>query len=365
MIKNLVVVGLSGGVDSAVSAYLLKQQGYQVIALYMQNWDPAANQENLLDEATVCAAEKEYQDAKEVADKLGIPIYRTEFIKEYWDNVFTYFLNEYRSGSTPNPDILCNKFIKFDAFMEYAIKQFDCEYIAMGHYANVTHDHQQHLLLKAKDENKDQTYFLCDLSQKQLSRVLFPLGNYTKDQVREIARKNNISIWNKKDSTGICFIGKRDFRSFLNSYIPKTPGDVVDITNDKIIGHHEGCVYYTIGQRKGLNLGGNNEKYFVCSKNVKKHILYVAPISLEQKYLYSSTCILEDFNWITPPTALKLQVRFRHRQKLIDCKYKIDNKLVYLTYDQKARAVTSGQFAVLYEGNKCLGGGRIKSVNLD
>ncbi len=365
MVKNLVVVGLSGGVDSAVTAYLLKQQGYQVIGLYMQNWDPAVNQENMLDEANVCAAEKEYQDAKAVADKLQIPIYRTEFIKAYWDNVFTYFLDEYKAGYTPNPDILCNKFIKFDAFIKYAIKQFDCEYIAMGHYAKITHTPEHHFLLKAKDENKDQTYFLCDLDQKQLSQVLFPLGDYTKDEVRKIAKDNELSIWDKKDSTGICFIGKRDFRSFLNSYLPKTPGDVIDITNNQVLGHHEGCAYYTVGQRKGLNLGGNSEKYFVCSKDVKQHYIYVAPISLEQKYLYSSNCVLEDFNWITTPTKPQLQVRFRHRQQLIDCEYTIKDKLVYLAYPKKARAVTAGQFAVLYEGDKCLGGGRIKTIILN
>ena len=255
-----VVLGLSGGVDSAVAAYLLKKQGYEVICVFMRNWDSSLNNDilgNPTNDDDVCPQEKDYQDAQAVATHLGLEIRRVDFIKEYWDQVFTYFLEEYAKGRTPNPDILCNKHIKFKAFLDYA-KSIDADYIATGHYARVVHtEGEESVMLRGVDNNKDQTYFLCQLNQNQLNNSLFPIGELTKPEVRRIAEELDLPVAHKKDSTGICFIGERDFREFLKNYIPAKSGKMVDIVSKKVIGDHQGIMYYTIGQRKGLGIGGN------------------------------------------------------------------------------------------------------------
>lgn len=358
--KKTVVVGLSGGVDSAVSAYLLKQQGYNVIGLFMQNWDSVANlEDNYRSEYDVCDAEIDYEAAQAVAKHLDIPLYRKEFIKEYWDDVFQYFLKEYQNNRTPNPDVLCNRYIKFEAFQKYALAKFNCDYIAMGHYAKIRHFDDHSELMLCKDQNKDQTYFLCGLNQEQLKRALFPLEDLTKQEVRQIAEEIGLPNAKKRDSTGICFIGERDFRAFLSNYLPNQPGDIVDITNNKVIGHHEGVMYYTLGQRKGLNLGGQKERYFVCQKDIKNKIIYVAPDSLEDQYLDSDTLEVDDFNWINHPKGSdQIYARFRHRQSLQPVSINIVDKKV-IVYYPKQKNVVPGQYCVLYQNEICLGGGPI------
>ena len=259
MAKIKVLMGLSGGVDSAVGAYLLLKQGYDVSGCFMRNWDALANND-YLGNPTIndnqCPQEKDYDDAKKVADILKIKLYRIDFVKEYWDYVFTYFLDEYKKGRTPNPDIFCNKYIKFDAFLKFA-KDNGFDYIAMGHYAKKIEKDGISYLLKPFDKNKDQTYFLSQISQEQLKSCLFPLQDIDKNEVRQIAHELNLfSVMDKKDSTGICFIGERNFKQFLNNYLPAKKGDIIDIDTKEIIGHHDGVLYYTIGQHKGLGIGG-------------------------------------------------------------------------------------------------------------
>lgn len=360
-----VVIGLSGGIDSAVSAYLLIQQGYEVIGLFMQNWDSVANFETNYDNhQNKCDAQLDYEDAKKVADHLGIKLYHQKFIKEYWDDVFSYFLNEFKKNRTPNPDILCNKYIKFDAFLNYAINTFACDYIAMGHYAKVEHHDNVSYLKLCKDQNKDQTYFLCSLNQWQLSKVLFPLENLTKYEVRKIGEQIKLPNAAKKDSTGICFIGERNFSNFLTNYLPNQPGDIIDITNNNIIGKHIGTMYYTIGQRKGLNLGGQKERYFVCKKDLENKIIYVAPNSLEDQYLSSNYLEVNNFNWIIEPKSLNnIQARFRHRQELQNVKIYIDNDSNKIqVFYPKQKNIVCGQYCVLYQNEVCLGGGQIDLV---
>lgn len=363
-----VIVGLSGGVDSSVAALLLKQQGYDVEGLFMVNWDPIANFEtNHKGDANHigCESEKDFIDAEAIAKKIGIKIHRVNFVKEYWNDVFMHFINEYEKNRTPNPDILCNQYIKFNSFLDYAKQKFNADFIAMGHYAQVEHNKNSSSLIKAVDENKDQTYFLCNLSQNQLKNALFPIGHLTKKEVREIAKENGLITANKKDSTGICFIGERDFKFFLENYIPNKPGKIIDITNNQIVGEHIGTMYYTIGQRKGLNLGGMKERMFVCKKDIENKIIYVAPLSLEEDYLFSTQSTVENVNFIEPFDPYKpVEVRFRHRQPLIKLNnFKINNKDVVIDYP-KSRAVTPGQYAVFYQGNKCIGGGVVAFSNV-
>jgi len=298
--KQKIILGMSGGVDSSVCAYLLKSQGYDVIGLFMQNWDPYVNFDFLgqvSDDQKTCDAQKDFSDASAVAKKLNLPIYHIEFIQKYWDDVFKYVIAEYKAGNTPNPDVLCNKYIKFDAFINYAKQHFGCDKIAMGHYANIEFANNQYYLTKALDEDKDQTYFLCWLNQEQLSKVVFPIGNLKKTEVRKIAEKQNLDIWNKKDSTGICFIGERKFNEFLKNYIKVKPGKIVDIETNKTLGKHDGIMFYTIGQNRDLGLGGQQCKYFVCKKNIKNNILYVASEKTRVKYLISNYCQTKYFNW--------------------------------------------------------------------
>lgn len=358
--KPLVVIGLSGGIDSAVSAYLLLQEGYEVVGVFMQNWDSVANFEtNYQTKNDQCDSQIDYEDAKKVANHLGIKLYHKKFIKEYWDNVFSYFINEYKNNRTPNPDILCNKHIKFKSFYNYAFKEFNCDYIAMGHYAKVEQKNSISYLKLCKDQNKDQTYFLCDLTQEQLKKVLFPLSDLTKDEVRQIGNKIGLPNAKKKDSTGICFIGERNFSTFLENYLPNKPGDIIDITNNKIVGKHIGTMYYTIGQRKGLNIGGQKERYFVCKKNLEQKIIYVAPNSEEDKYLLSNYLEINEFNWIIKPTNFNnIKARFRHRQIFQPVNIEeIGSKLIVKYPSQKN--IACGQFCVLYQNDICLGGGAI------
>ena len=356
--KN-VVIGISGGVDSSVAAYLLKKQGYNVIGLFMRNWDSVINNDFLgnpnLDN-NICPQEEDYNDAVEVCKKLEIPLHRVDFVKEYWDNVFTYFLDELNKGRTPNPDVMCNKYIKFDAFIEKA-NELGADYIATGHYARVIDGK----LCRAIDSNKDQSYFLAYVDKNKFKNVLFPIGELTKPEVRKIAEDLDLVTARKKDSTGICFIGERNFRNFLKNYLPNIPGDIIDIETNEVLGQHIGLMYYTLGQRKGLNLGGNKEKHYVAEKDLNKNILYVASGD-ENKYLYTTCAIIEDFNFLTNDKPSKCTCKFRYRQQDINCQVEyLENNTIKLAYNG-VKAVTPGQFCVLYDNEVCLGGGIIKET---
>lgn len=359
--KKKVVIGMSGGVDSSVAAILLQKEGYEVIGMFMRNWDSSINNDylgnpNIND--NICPQEADYNDAKAVCDKLGIPLFRIDFVKEYWDYVFTYFLDELKRGRTPNPDIMCNKYIKFDYFVKEA-KKLGCDYIATGHYARI----KDNKLLRAVDDNKDQTYFLSQLSKEQLENVLFPIGDLVKNKVREIALEYDLITAKKKDSTGICFIGERNFKQFLTNYLPNIPGDIINIeTNDKV-GEHIGLMYYTIGQRKGLNIGGNADKLFIVGKNLEKNILYIAE-GEDNIYLKSDSCLLEAMNYTIDERPINLTAKFRYRQKDIPVTIEyLNNNEVIVHYDN-VKAVTPGQACVLYDGDICIGGGIIKEVRL-
>lgn len=362
--KKRVVIGMSGGVDSAVSAYLLKEQGYEVIGLFMRNWDSLLNNDILGNQKisqNICPQEEDYLDALESARILQIELKRVDFIQDYWDYVFKNFIDEYSSGRTPNPDVLCNKFIKFDKMLNYALKELKADFLATGHYAKLI-DGQ---LYKGDDDTKDQSYFLAQLSKKQLEKVLFPLSNYTKKEIREIAKKINLNVANKKDSTGICFIGERNFDKFLQNYIPAKPGKIINIETGEIVGEHQGIMYYTFGQRKGLNLGGMNEPFFLASKNIEKRLLFVAPASKEKEYLYSNKLVADNLNLITDDFDIEnLKAKFRYRQhdhKIFSVNIDRENKVITMEYDPQL-AITPGQHVVIYEGNKCIGGAIIKDV---
>lgn len=366
--KKRVIVGMSGGVDSAVSAYLLKEQGYEVIGLFMRNWDSIANNDILGNKDainnSICPQEQDYLDALNAAKILGIKLERIDFINEYWKYVFENFLEEYSKGRTPNPDILCNKFIKFDKMLNYAINNLKGDYLATGHYAKL----KNNLLYKAKDLDKDQSYFLAQLSKKQLEKIIFPLANYLKSEVREIAQKINLNVANKKDSTGICFIGERKFDEFLQNYIPSNPGNIIDIETKKIVGKHHGTMYYTFGQRKGLNLGGMSEPYFIAAKNIKQKEIFVAPLSQQNKYLSSNKLKATNLNLIADEFNIdNLCAKFRYRQKDIKVFNVIIDKQkneITVEYDCEL-AVTPGQQIVLYENDLCVGGAIIDQVFLD
>lgn len=357
-----VVVGMSGGVDSSVAALLLKQQGYNVIGLFMNNWEET-------DENGCCTAEDDYSDVRRVANLLGIPYYSVNFAKDYMDRVFSYFIEEYNAGRTPNPDVLCNREIKFKDFKDYAFS-LGADYIATGHYCDILHDIDgKHYLLKAKDQNKDQTYFLNQLSQKQLENVLFPLGKLDKSEVREIAEKYGLATAKKKDSTGICFIGERNFRQFLQNYIPNKKGKIMTY-DGKVLGEHLGLMYYTIGQRRGLGIGGQagdeGSRWFVIEKDLKNNVLYVAH-GAEDK-LYSSGLIMHECNWIPcapDKTEFECTAKFRYRQPEQKCTVKIEEDKIIVKFAEKQRAITEGQYAVFYDGNKCIGGGVIKKALFD
>ena len=357
--KKKVVVGMSGGVDSSVSAILLQQQGYEVIGLFMRNWDSLADGE--LDGPTTstgqCPQEADYDDAKAVCDKLGIPLYRKDFVKEYWDYVFTYFLDELKSGRTPNPDIMCNKYIKFDMFAKEA-RKLGADYIATGHYARMNNGH----LLRGIDSNKDQTYFLSQVSKKQLENVLFPVGDMEKKDVRKIAEEYELITAKKKDSTGICFIGERNFKNFLKNYLPNQPGDVINIDTNEVIGKHIGLMNYTIGQRKGLNIGGTKDKMFVVGKDLEKNILYIC-LGEDNDYLISTSCLVDNINYLGDEKLENVTAKFRYRQEDIPVHLEwLENGEVLVRYEQGVKSVTPGQACVFYNKEECLGGGIIKEV---
>ncbi|MBD5423448.1 MAG: tRNA 2-thiouridine(34) synthase MnmA [Mycoplasma sp.] len=362
-----VIVGMSGGVDSAISAYLLKKEGYDVVGLFMRNWDSMLNNDILGNEnidQNICPQEKDYQDALEASKIIGIELKRIDFIQEYWDYVFENFIQEYAKGRTPNPDILCNKFIKFDKMLNHALNELNGDYLATGHYAKLIDGK----LYKADDKEKDQSYFLAQLTPEQLKNTLFPLSKYKKTQIREIAKKINLNIANKKDSTGICFIGERDFDKFLQNYIPAKPGKIIDIETGKEIGKHYGVMYYTIGQRKGLNLGGMKEPYFLAAKNIKNKELFAAPLSKEKHYLSSNKLIGIDLNLNTNDFDINnLHAKFRYRQndqKIFNVNIDYDKKTIMVEYDSQL-AVTPGQHIVIYDNEKCIGGATIDKIFLN
>ena len=349
-----VIVGMSGGVDSSVTAYLLKQQGYNVIGLFMKNWEEK-------DDKGHCTSEADWKDVVKVCEHIGIPYYNVNFSEQYLERVFDEFLSDYKQGLTPNPDVLCNREIKFGPFLEYAMS-LGADYIATGHYAKVKEENGKFYLLKGDDPNKDQSYFLNQLNQKQLSKVLFPIGYMVKTDVREIARKAGIPTSEKKDSTGICFIGERKFRQFLNNYLPAKEGEIRTL-DGKVVGKHMGVMFYTLGQRKGLNIGGrsdgNGERWFVVDKDIKNNILYVH--QGEDSHLYTDYLISGEMNWIgdIPMGTFKCNAKFRYRQDDQAVTVQLLDSGVKVIFDEPQRAITPGQFVVFYDGNKCLGGAKI------
>jgi len=363
-----VIVGMSGGVDSSVAAYLLKEQGYEVEGVFMRNWDSAANSD-LLGNPTIhdeiCPQEVDYRDANTVAEQIGIKLHRVDFVQEYWDRVFMYFLAEYNAGRTPNPDIMCNKEVKFKAFLDYAL-DLGCDYIAMGHYARVKHGNVVKML-RGIDPNKDQTYFLSQLTQGQLSKTLFPVGELTKSEVRAIAEKMQLATAKKKDSTGVCFIGERNFTQFLQNYLPAQNGKMMTL-NGEVVGEHIGLMYYTIGQRKGLGIGGKGEAWFVIGKNLAENVLYVGQ-GFEHDYIYADEVEVADVNWIGEKDLSKpyrCTAKFRYRQPDIKVEIQwLDEKNLKVKTSKPVRAMTPGQAAVFYSGEVCLGGGKIISAYKD
>ena len=357
-----VVVGLSGGVDSSVAALLLQQQGYQVEGLFMKNWEED-------DSAEYCSAAEDLSDAQAVADRLQIPLHTVNFSSEYWDRVFTYFLDEYRAGRTPNPDVLCNREIKFRAFLDYARESLAATHIATGHYANLKQEQGQSHLLRAADEEKDQTYFLYLLDQSQLHHALFPLGGLKKQQVREIAEQAGFPNHKKKDSTGICFIGERKFRDFLQRYLPAQPGEIVT-PEEEIIGQHQGLMYYTLGQRQGLGIGGrqdaNEAPWYVVGKDLQ-HNRLIAAQGHDHPLLLCQELEAGQIHWIagtTPRLPLTCEARIRHRQSLQACQIEPQtNGHCRVIFENPQRAVTPGQAIVFYQDRECLGGGTIESAN--
>lgn len=345
-----VVVGMSGGVDSSVAAYLMKQQGHEVLGVFMNNWEEK-------DDRGVCTSQKDWDDVRRVCDVIDIPYYSVNFAREYKERVFAHFLEEYQKCRTPNPDVLCNREIKFNVFLNFA-ETLGAEKLVTGHFANLGRQGDKVTLLRAKDENKDQTYFLYMLGQRALSRACFPVGGLLKSEVREIARKQGLPTSEKKDSTGVCFIGERDFRAFLKTYLPAQGGDMVD-ESGRVVGHHEGLMYYTLGQRRGLGIGGggNGQRWFVIEKDVKHNRLIVS--QGEDDRLYTPRAEASEATWISgeaPGTEIECMVRLRHRQPLQKCRIQISGEKVHMEFDRPQRAVTPGQSAVFYQGDVCLGG---------
>ena len=360
MKNNKVTVGISGGVDSSVSALLLKQQGYDVTGVFMKNWEDDDTNE-------YCSSEVDIKDAQSICDQIGIPFKKINFSSEYWDYVFEYFLAEYKAGRTPNPDILCNKEIKFKAFLEYS-KILGNDLIATGHYVRKSFQNGQHILLKGKDPNKDQSYFLYTLQQHQLENSIFPIGELDKSEVREIAKKHHLITYNKKDSTGICFIGERKFKDFLNRYLPAQPGKIIDEYN-KIIGQHNGLMYHTIGQRQGLGIGGvkgrPEEPWFAAKKDMETNTL-IAVQGHNHPILLSDHLYANKVSWVAeraPSTTFTCKAKTRYRQDDQECQvhYNPEKNELKVEFKQKQRAITPGQSVVLYSDDICLGGGVIIS----
>lgn len=359
MSNQHIVVGLSGGVDSAVTAYLLKSAGHKVDAVFMKNWDEDDSDE-------YCSAAQDLEDAERVCEQLSIPLKTVNFSSEYWDLVFEYFLAEHRVGRTPNPDILCNTEIKFKVFLEYALS-LGAEKIATGHYACIQNNNARFQLYAAKDESKDQSYFLHGLQQNQLAKTLFPLGDIHKSDVRKIAADNKLHIHTKKDSTGICFIGERKFQTFLKQYLNTESGNIVDMDGN-LVGNHQGATLFTIGQRQGLGIGGtakgSNDPWYVVDKNMQKNEIIVAQ-GTNHPALYKQSMVVENMHWIDrhyTNSAPSISAKIRYRQVQQNCHAtQIDENSWSLQFEQPQRAVTPGQYAVLYDGALCLGGGVISA----
>ena len=352
-----IVVGISGGVDSSVAAYLLKEQGHDVIGLFMVNWQEKDGS---------CTAEEDYEDVKRVCNKIGIPYFSVNYSKEYYERVFEYFLDQYKKGRTPNPDVLCNREVKFGPFLEQA-RKLGADMIATGHYAKKIEKDGLYYLAKADDLNKDQSYFLNQLNQNQLASVLFPLENIDKPKVRQIAHKLGLANADKKDSTGICFIGERNFKNFLKDFLPAKQGKILDL-NGREVGQHDGLMYYTLGQRRGLNIGGlkggNGQRWFVVKKDLKNNILYVS--QGEDDLLFSDYLFASGMNWIlSEPKQSEFEcfAKFRYRQPDQRVKVKIlDKTHIRVDFLTRQRAITPGQYVVLYDENGiCYGGGEIDS----
>ncbi|EED35626.1 tRNA (5-methylaminomethyl-2-thiouridylate)-methyltransferase [Luminiphilus syltensis NOR5-1B] len=352
-----VIVGMSGGVDSSVSALLLRDAGYRVEGLFMKNWEED-------DGTEYCTAKEDLADASSVADRLGIPLHEANFAAEYWDNVFEHFLSEYRAGRTPNPDILCNREIKFRAFIDYAtLLGADC--IATGHYVRRGHFESKATLLKGLDTNKDQSYFLHQVGNVELGRTLFPVGEIDKPRVRQLAEENQLVTAKKKDSTGICFIGERRFKDFLRQYLPAQPGNIEDL-DGRTIGQHIGLMYHTIGQRQGLGIGGladhDEAPWYVVGKDLDRNVLLVAQGN-DHPALFSSRLLTGDIFWISgepPAPSVQLSAKIRYRQPDQDCHLVAIDGGFEVVFDTPQRAVTPGQSVVFYDGECCLGGGVIE-----
>ncbi len=362
MSQKRVVVGMSGGVDSSVTAWLLKQQGYEVIGLFMKNWEDD-------DDSEYCSTRQDWIDAASVADTLGVEIEAVNFAAEYKDRVFAEFLREYQAGRTPNPDVLCNAEIKFKAFLDHAMS-LGAEYIATGHYARVREVNGEFQLLKGMDASKDQSYFLHRLNQAQLSKTLFPLGEMPKTQVRDIAHQLGLTNAAKKDSTGICFIGERPFREFLNRYLPTHTGPMKTL-DGRVLGEHIGLSFYTYGQRKGIGIGGDKkgtgEPWFSAYKDIPSNTLYVAQ-GHDHPALLSTELLAEDASWIAghAPSSTMIAAKTRYRQADAPCQLTVSAPDQFgLKFSEPQWAVTPGQYAVLYDGDVCLGGGVIASANAD
>ena len=352
-----IVIGLSGGVDSSAAALLLKEQGQDVVGVFMKNWDEQ-------DENGCCTAEQDYADAKRIAEQIGIPFYSVSFTKEYYDRVFTYFLEEYRLGRTPNPDILCNQEIKFRAFLDLALAM-DASALATGHYARLDKQNGVHLL-RARDAGKDQTYFLAGLTAKQLEKAMFPIGDLQKKEVRALAARAGLVTAGKKDSTGVCFIGERNFKKFLMQYLPARSGDMID-TAGRVVGRHDGLMYYTIGQRRGLGIGGMNdgtgESWFVVGKDLTGNRLIVQ--QGEHEELFSTSLTVNKMQFINgepPAKSFRCTAKFRYRQPDQGVRVMMQGERAFIEFDAPQRAVTPGQWAVLYDGEECLGGGPIDGI---
>jgi tRNA-specific 2-thiouridylase len=355
-----VIVGMSGGVDSSVSAYLLKEQGYQVEGLFMKNWEEDDNDE-------YCAAAEDLKDAQAVADKLGIELHTINFSAEYWDNVFEYFLAEYKAGRTPNPDIMCNKEIKFKAFLEFAAEELEADYIATGHYVQRGENQGHWQMLRGLDTNKDQSYFLYTLGEKHVAQTLFPIGHLEKPVVRDIALQQGLVTHDKKDSTGICFIGERKFKDFLAQYLPAQPGQI-ETAEGQVIGQHDGLMYHTLGQRKGLLIGGmkeyGDEPWYVVDKDVERNVLIVGQ-GANHPRLYSKGLVAKQLHWVDrvgPKQKISCTVKTRYRQGDIPCTVEpMEDGSLQVMFDSPQKAVTPGQSAVFYLNEVCLGGGIIEN----
>jgi tRNA-specific 2-thiouridylase len=359
MSKQKIIVGMSGGVDSSVAALLLLEQGYDVEGLFMKNWEED-------DDEDYCAAAVDLKDATSVSEKLGIKLHTINFSSEYWDRVFQHFLDEYRAGRTPNPDILCNKEIKFHAFLEHA-RSLGAEKIATGHYARTRTRDGKTQLLRGLDNNKDQSYFLHALNQYQLSHAMFPIGEYDKPHIRQLAKNNELMTHDKKDSTGICFIGERRFSTFLEKFLPAKPGEIHSV-DGSCIGRHNGLMFYTLGQRKGLGIGGikesDEEPWYVVEKDLLNNVLKVAQ-GHNHPAMFHDVLETGQINWIAEhePDTYRLSAKIRYRQSDQDCSLtKIADARYAVLFDEAQRAITPGQSIVFYQDEVCLGGGVIEAM---